>query len=101
MHTTYNGLAPGLDTPLHNFFTLFSGMPKLADRRSTDIPLMATLNMPQVQVSVYRGTLQQCGPKDGPGPISYLAERSGMTRYWPKPDLVDKFFLEIGEPCHA
>jgi len=41
-------------------------------------------------------TLHQSGPGDGPGPVSYLAERWGMARYLPTLDDAERFLKQIG-----
>ena len=41
------------------------------------------------QFAKHGHTLHQSGPNDGPGPVSYLAERWGMARYLPTLDDAD------------
>ena len=45
-------------------------------------------------------TLHQSGPGDGPGPVSYLAERWGLARYLPTLEDADKFLLQVGGGRH-
>lgn len=52
-------------------------------------------------VAKHGHTLHQSGPNDGPGPVSYLAERWGMARYLPTLDDADKFLLQVGGADHA
>jgi hypothetical protein len=50
----------------------------------------------QAQFATLGHTLHQSGPGDGPGPVSYLAERWGMARHVPTLDDVEKFLAQIG-----
>jgi hypothetical protein len=46
-------------------------------------------------------TLRQSGQNDGPGPITYLAERWGLVRYLPTRDDAAKFLIHVGGRNHA
>ena len=48
----------------------------------------------------YGHTLHQSGPGDGPGPVSYLAERWGMARFLPTLADAEKFLKQIGGASH-
>ena len=50
----------------------------------------------QAQFALLGHTLRQSGPNDGPGPVSYMAERWGMVRYLPTLDDVELFLSQIG-----
>lgn len=65
---------------------------------TTDTERFATL---KAQFAKHGHTLHQSGPGDGPGPVSYLAERWGMARYLPTLDDADKFLLQVGGADHA
>ena len=45
--------------------------------------------------------LHQSSPGDGPGPVSYLAERWGMARYLPTLEDAEKFLVQVGGAGHA
>ena len=60
---------------------------------TTDTERFATLKS---EFAKHGHTLHQSGPGDGPGPVSYLAERWGMARYLPTLDAADKFLKQIG-----
>ena len=40
--------------------------------------------------------LHQSGPGDGPGPVSYLAERWGMARHLPTLADAEQFLIQVG-----
>ena len=40
--------------------------------------------------------LRQSGPGDGPGPVSYLAERWGLARYLPTLAEAEKLLIQVG-----
>ena len=65
---------------------------------TTDTERFATL---KAQFAKHGHTLHQSGPNDGPGPVSYLAERWGMARHLPTLDDADKFLLQVGGADHA
>ena len=65
---------------------------------TTDTERFATLKS---EFAKHGHTLHQSGPGDGPGPVSYLAERWGMARYLPTLDDADKFLLQVGGADHA
>ena len=54
----------------------------------------------QAQFAKHRHTLHQSGPGDGPGPVSYLAERWGMARHLPTLDDADRFLIQVGGAGH-
>ena len=60
---------------------------------TTDTKRFTTL---QAQYALHGHTLYKSGPGDGPGPVSYMAERWGMVRYLPTLDDADKFLMQIG-----
>ena len=64
---------------------------------TTEAKRFATL---QTQFAKHGHTLHQSGPNDGPGPVSYLAERWGMARYLPTLDDADKFLIQVGGGRH-
>jgi len=45
-------------------------------------------------------TLHQSGPGDGPGPVSYMAEKWGMARYLPTLNDAEQFLIQVGGPGH-
>ena len=59
----------------------------------TDFKRFALL---KAQFAKHGHTLHPSGPNDGPGPVSYLAERWGMSRYLPTLDDADKFLIQVG-----
>ena len=65
---------------------------------TTDQERFATL---QAQFAKHGHTLPQSGPGDGPGPVSYLAERWGMARYLPTLDDAEQFLKQVGGADHA
>ena len=65
---------------------------------TTDTERFATL---QAQFAKHGHTLHQSGPNDGPGPVSYLAERWGMARYLPTLDDAEQFLKQVGGADHA
>ncbi|MEO6320113.1 MAG: hypothetical protein ABIR56_05585 [Polaromonas sp.] len=54
----------------------------------------------QAQFALHGHALHKSGPGDGPGPISYLAERWGLARYLPTLEDADKFLLQVGGGRH-
>ena len=64
---------------------------------TTDAERFATL---QAEFAKHGHALHQSGPNDGPGPVSYLAERWGMARYLPTLDDADKFLIQVGGGRH-
>ena len=46
-------------------------------------------------------TLHQSSPGDGPGPVSYMAEKWGLARYLPTLDDAEQFLVQVGEAGHA
>ena len=50
----------------------------------------------QAQFALHGHTLHQSGPGDGPGPVSFMAERWGMVRYLPTLEDADKFLAQVG-----
>ena len=50
----------------------------------------------QAQFALHGHTLYKSGPGDGPGPVTYMAERLGMVRYLPTLDDAEKFLAQIG-----
>ena len=50
----------------------------------------------KAQFALQGHTLSQSGPNDGPGPVSYLAERWGMARYLPTLEDAAQFLVQIG-----
>ena len=64
---------------------------------TTEQKRFATL---QAQFAKHGHTLQQSGPGDGPGPVSYLAERWGMARHLPTLADAEKFLIQVGGADH-
>ena len=65
---------------------------------ATQAKRFATL---QAQFAKHGHTLHQSGPGDGPGPVSYLAERWGMARHLPTLEDADRFLVQVsGGPGH-
>ena len=60
---------------------------------TTDTERFATLKS---EFAKHGHTLHQSGPNDGPGPVSYLAERWGMARYLPTLADAEQFLKQIG-----
>lgn len=50
----------------------------------------------QAKFALQGHDLHKSGPADGPGPVSYLAERWGLVRHLPTLTDVDRFLIEIG-----
>ena len=50
----------------------------------------------KAQFAQHGHTLHQSGPGDGPGPVSYLAEKWGMARYLRTLDDAEKFLVQVG-----
>ena len=46
-------------------------------------------------------TLHQSGPGDGPGPVSYLAERWGLARHLLTLEDAERFLKQIGGADHG
>lgn len=68
-----------------------------AATHATQAKRFATL---QAQFALLGHTLHQSGPSDGPGPVSYLAERWGMARHLPALDDADQFLIQLGGAGH-
>ena len=49
----------------------------------------------KVQFAKHGHTLHQSGPGDGPGPVSYMAERWGMARYLPTLADAEQFLIQV------
>ena len=54
----------------------------------------------QAQFAKYGHTLHQSGLGDGPGPVSYLAEKWGMARHLPTLADAEKFLIQVGGADH-
>jgi len=50
----------------------------------------------KAQFAKHGYTLRKSGPGDGPGPVSYLAEKWGMARYLPTLDDAEHFLVQVG-----
>ena len=50
----------------------------------------------KAQFALHGHALHQSGPNDGPGPVSYLAERWGMARYLPTLADAEQFLIQVG-----
>lgn len=50
----------------------------------------------QAKFALQGHALHKSGPDDGPGPVSYMAERWGLVRYLPTLDDADRFLAQIG-----
>ena len=68
-----------------------------AGARATEVQRFATL---KAQFAKHGHTLRQSGPNDGPGPVSYLAERWGMARYLPTLADAEQFLIQVGGTGH-
>lgn len=55
----------------------------------------------QAQFALHGHTLHKSGPGDGPGPVSYLAERWGMARHLLTLDDAEKLLAQIGGVGHG
>ena len=65
---------------------------------NTEAKRFATL---QARFALLGHTLHQSSPGDGPGPVSYLAERWGMARHLPTLEDADRFLVQVsGGPGH-
>lgn len=64
---------------------------------NTEAKRFATL---QAQFALHGHTLHQSGQNDGPGPVSYMAERWGMARYLPTLEDAEKFLIQVGGADH-
>ena len=65
---------------------------------NTDAKRFAAL---KAQFAKQGHVLHQSGAGDGPGPVSYLAEKWGMARYLPTLDDAEKFLVQAGGADHA
>ena len=52
--------------------------------------------MLKAQFALHGHILHQSGPGDGPGPVSYLAEKWGMARHLPTLEDAEKFLIQVG-----
>jgi hypothetical protein len=50
----------------------------------------------RAQFALKGHALYKSGPGDGPGPVSYLAERWGLVRHLPTLDDAERFLAQIG-----
>ena len=50
----------------------------------------------KAQFAKHGHTLHQSGPGDGPGPVSYMAERWGMARYLRTLADAEQFLIQVG-----
>ena len=69
------------------------GLEPHAGTHETEAKRFATL---QAQFAMLGHTLHQSGPDDGPGPVSYLAQRWGMARYLPTLADAEQFLIQVG-----
>ena len=53
----------------------------------------------KAQFALHGHTLHQSGPGDGPGPVSYMAEKWGMARYLPTLADAEQFLIQVGGPA--
>ena len=60
---------------------------------TTEQKRFATL---QAQFAKHGHTLHQSGSGDGPGPVSYLAEKWGMARHLPTLADAERFLIQVG-----
>ena len=65
----------------------------MSNDTTTDSKRFANL---QARYALAGHTLHQSGPGDGPGPVSYMAERWGMVRYLHTLDDAEQFLVQIG-----
>ena len=54
----------------------------------------------QAKFALLGHTFHQSSPNDGPGPVSYMAERWGLVRHLPTLDDADRFLIQISEAGH-
>lgn len=59
---------------------------------STEAERFATL---KARFALQGHALHKSGPGDGPGPVSYLAEKWGMARYLPTLAAAEKFLKQV------
>ena len=64
---------------------------------NTEAERFATL---KAKFAKHGHTLRQSGPGDGPGPVSYLADKWGMARYLPTLADAEKFLIQVGGASH-
>ena len=50
----------------------------------------------KAQFAQHGHTLHQSGPSDGPGPVSYMAERWGMARHLSTLADAENFLIQVG-----
>ena len=50
----------------------------------------------KAQFALHGHTLHQSGAGDGPGPVSYMAEKWGMARYLPTLADAEQFLIQVG-----
>ena len=50
----------------------------------------------KAQFAQHGHTLHQSGPGEGPGPVSYMAERWGMARHLPTLADAENFLIQVG-----
>ena len=67
---------------------------------STTITEAERFTLLKAQFAKHGHTLHPSGPNDGPGPVSYLAERWGMARYLPTLDDAEQFLIQVGGGRH-
>ena len=54
----------------------------------------------KAQFAKHGHALHQSGPGDGPGPVSYVAERWGMTRHLPMLADAEQFLIQVRGAVH-
>ena len=83
-----------LESQIRKIAKLQATLDKLAIKQiHADAKRFATL---KAQFALHGHTLHQSGPGDGPGPVSYMAERWGMARYLPTLADAEQFLKQVG-----
>jgi hypothetical protein len=102
MSTTEHGHAPGADAPIKKAAggdeTTTATTHLATERIAQQAKRFATL---QAEFALKGHALHQSGPGDGPGPVTFLAERWGMVRHLPTLDDAAMFLIQVsGGPGH-
>ena len=83
-----------LESQIRKIAKLQAMSEKLAiEQIHADAKRFATL---KAQFALHGHTLHQSGPGDGPGSVSYLAERWGMARHLPTLADAENFLIQVG-----
>ena len=83
-----------LESQIRKIAKLQAMSDKLAIKQiDADAKRFATL---KAQFALHGHTLHQSSPGDGPGPVSYLAEKWGMARHLPTLADAERFLKQVG-----